>query len=128
MDITPIYELRERLKAGAIAGTDLITEDFRLKRAVEAMAPLEAAAPLFAKVGEMARAVIAPECPDRSEALLDAITLVDAVLCTQGAVAVNGPLEPIEITASGEAVNAPYSTLAVLLDALTGTGEAASVL
>lgn len=122
MDITPIYELRERLKAGAIAGTDLITEDFRLKRAVAAMAPLEAAAPIFAKVGEMARAVIDPECNGRPEALLDAITLVDAVLCTQGAVAVNGPLEPVEITASGEAVNAPYSTLAVLLDALTGTG------
>ena len=37
MDITPIYDLRERLKAAAIAGTGLIPEDFRLKRAVEAI-------------------------------------------------------------------------------------------
>ena len=33
MDTTPIYELRERLRAAGIAGTNLLTEDFRLKRA-----------------------------------------------------------------------------------------------
>ena len=41
MDITPIYELRDRLRTAMIAGTNLLAEDFRLKRAVEAMAPLE---------------------------------------------------------------------------------------
>ena len=46
MDITPIYELRDRLRTAMIAGTNLLAEDFRLKRAVEAMAPLEKAAPV----------------------------------------------------------------------------------
>ena len=55
MDITPIYDLRDRLRTAMIAGTSLLAEDFRLKRAVEAMAPLEKAAPVFAKVGELCR-------------------------------------------------------------------------
>ena len=59
MDITPIYELRDRLRTAMIAGTNLLAEDFRLKRAVEAMAPLEKAAPVFAKVGELCRSLIA---------------------------------------------------------------------
>ena len=41
MDLTPLYELRERLRAGAIAGAALATEDFRLSRALEGLAPLE---------------------------------------------------------------------------------------
>ena len=41
MEITPIYELRERLRAGMIAGTNLLSEDFRLRRAVQGIAPLE---------------------------------------------------------------------------------------
>ena len=40
MDITPIYELRDRLRTAMIAGTNLLAEDFRLKRAVQARAPL----------------------------------------------------------------------------------------
>ena len=44
MDITPLYDLRERLRAGAVAGAGLAAEDFRLRRAVEAMVPLEKAA------------------------------------------------------------------------------------
>ncbi len=32
MDIAPLYELKTRLRAAAIAGTNLISEDFRLKR------------------------------------------------------------------------------------------------
>ena len=43
MDTTPIYELRARLRAAGIAGTSLLSEDFRLKRAYEAFKPLETA-------------------------------------------------------------------------------------
>lgn len=124
MELTPLYELRERLKAGAIAGAELAGEDFRLKRAVEAFAPLEGASPVFGKIGQMAKTVIAPECPDRAGALLDALTLMDAVICTQGAVAVAGEIDPIIAIPWGTAVtNAPYSLLSVLLDALTNTGS-----
>ena len=37
MDLTPLYELRERLRAGAIAGAALAADDFRLARALEHM-------------------------------------------------------------------------------------------
>ena len=43
MDTEPIYELRDRLRAAGIAGTNLLSEDFRLKRAFEAFKPLETA-------------------------------------------------------------------------------------
>ena len=98
MDITPIYELRDRLRTAMIAGTNLLVEDFRLKRAVEAMAPLEKAAPVFAKVGELCRSLIATGgggTDGKEGILLDAITLVDAVCCTQGAVGVAGEMVPV---------------------------------
>lgn len=115
MDITPIYELRTRLRAAAIAGTNLLSEDFRLKRAVEAIQPLEAASPVFAKIGALARELLSPEQADKEGTLLDAITLVDALLCTQGEVTVTGEVQPLMIENRGNAVsNAPYSEVKAL--------------
>lgn len=106
-----------------ISGCGLIEEDFRLKRAAEAMKPLEAASPVFAKIGQLLSVLLSEDCKDRAGALMDAITLVDAVLCTQGAVNVPGELEEIETNSWGSAVtNAPYSVLHTLLDALTTSG------
>lgn len=123
MDISPLYELRLRLKNTMISGCGLIEEDFRLKRAVEAMKPLEAASPVFAKIGQLLRVLLAEDCKDRAGALLDTITLVDAVLCTQGAVNVPGEVKEIETTSWGSTVtNAPYSVLHTLLEALTTSG------
>ncbi|MCI8477111.1 MAG: hypothetical protein HFE97_02005 [Oscillospiraceae bacterium] len=123
MDLTPLYDLRERLRAGAIAGAALTGEDFRLSRALEALGPLEKAAPVFAKLGQLTRALLAPDCPDRAGTLLEALSLADAVLCTQGAVSVSGPVAPLPIRARGKTVtNAPYSLLMPLLDALTTSG------
>lgn len=43
MDIIPIYELQSRLRAATIAGARLLPEDFRLRRAAEAVRPLAGA-------------------------------------------------------------------------------------
>ena len=124
MDLTPLYELRERLRAGAIAGAALAADDFRLARALEGLTPLEKASPVFAKLGQLARSVLAPDCQDRAGALLDAITLCDAVLTTQGAVAVPGELEALPPRAGGTALtNAPYSVVAPRVEALTPSGS-----
>lgn len=124
MDITPVYELRTRLRTAAIAGTNLLSEDFRLKRAVEAMQPLAAASPVFAKIIQLSEKLLSPEEPDKEGTLLDTITLVDALLCTQGAVAVRGELEPVQTDSCGSAVtNAPYSAVKTLIDALTTSGS-----
>lgn len=128
MNTEPIYELRERLRAAAMAGTSLLSEDFRLKRACEAFRPLEKASPVFAKVGQLAAKLTEPDCQDPQGALLDAITLVDAVICTLGTVDVAGEIEYAEVLNTEEnmgslIVNAPYSTLKELLEALTTSGS-----
>lgn len=129
MDITPVYELKARLRAVAIAGTNLLAEDFRLKRAAEAMQPLEAASPVFARIGELVRRLLAPETEengktaDKEGLLLDAITLVDALLCTQGEVAVAEEITPLALDNTGGVMNnAPYSDLKAIVDALTNSG------
>lgn len=124
MDIAPLYELRVRLKHAVISGSDLLSEDFRLKRAVSEMKPLEAASPVFAKIGQLLNVLLSDDCKDRPGVLLDAVTLVDAVICTQGVVTVPGELEEIKPTIHGSAqTNAPYSVLHKLLDALENSGS-----
>lgn len=124
MDISPLYELRARLRAAMIAGTGLLSEDFRLKRAVEAFAPLEQASPVFAKIGQLAGTLLSPDTENSEDALLDAITLADAVLCTQGTVAVEGKMEPLAGSGRGSAVtNAPYSVVRTLTESLLTSGS-----
>lgn len=132
MDTEPIYELRERLRAAGIAGTNLLSEDFRLKRAVEAFKPLETASPVFAKIGQLAQQLLAPDCQNPQGVLLDTMALVDAVICTLGAVDVSGEIQPVETlmpvqddakNSGSMIVNAPYSTLKELLEALTTSGS-----
>lgn len=127
MDTTPIYELRERLRAAAMAGTSLLAEDFRLKRTYEAFKPLEAASPVFAKVGQLTERLLSNDILNPQGLLLEAVSLTDAVICTLGAVDIKGEVTPIEIfeseeTAAGMIVNAPYSVLKELLEGLQGAG------
>lgn len=124
MDIAPLYELRTRLKNAVISGSDLLAEDFRLERAVVEMKPLEAASPVFAKIGQLMQLLLSKDCQDRPGTLLDAITLVDAVICTQGVVNVAEELEPIKTGIIGSTItNVPYSVLSKLLDALENSGS-----
>lgn len=124
MDISSMYELRERLKASMIAGTGLISEDFRLRRAIEAFLPMEKAAPIFGKIGALCRKLMEEPDKEREMVLLDTISLLDQVICTQGAVAVSGDLTPIQSGTAGNVItNAPYSVLKTLLDALLSSGS-----
>lgn len=127
MNTESIYELQDRLRAACIAGTNLLSEDFRLRRAFEAFKPLETASPVFAKVGELTEKLLSPDCQNQQGALLDTITLVDAVICTLGTVDVKGEVETAGIINAEESagsliINAPYSTLKELLEALTTSG------
>jgi len=129
MDTTPIYELRERLRVAAMAGTSLLAEDFRLRRVCETFKPLAAASPVFAKIGQLTEQLLSPDISHPQGALLDAVSLTDAVICTLGVVDVAGEITPLEIAGSEETtdamiVNAPYSVLKELLEGLEGTGGA----
>lgn len=130
MNLNVMYELRDRLETAAIAGVSLISEDFRLKRAVEQAAPLAAASPVFQKIIVQAQRLTAPECPDRSGVLLDVLALVDAVLCTQGTLQTGGTVEPLGDGSNGmdhpaadvSMCDIPYSLLAPVREAFCGTG------
>lgn len=128
MDTTPIYDLRERLRAAAMAGTNLLSEDFRLRRAYEAFRPLEAASSVFAKAGQLTARLLSPDCQNPQGALLDAIALADAVICTLGAVDVTGEIVSFDTIHAGETaadviVNAPCSKVKPLVEALTTSGS-----
>lgn len=125
MDTNPIYELRSRLRAASITGTGILSEDFRLKRAAENMKPLEASSPIFAKIGQLMNELFEPDCPNPAGTLLDVLTLADAVITTLGNVEVNGEIEPVEIDKNEKhtIINAPYSVLKGLLEALTTSGS-----
>lgn len=120
MNIAPIYELKSRLRAAAIAGTNLLSEDFRLKKAVEGFEPLEKASPVFAKIGEMARNLLADNSPSN---LLDTITLVDSVITTLGTVEVKDEINDLETIGGGEILEVSYSRLSAAINSLTTKGS-----
>ena len=93
MNLQPFYELRERLHTAANAGVNLITEDFRLQRVVSAVEPFAKASPIFAKIDQMLKQMLTPECTNRAWMLLDILALLDAVLTTQGSNGIEGELE-----------------------------------
>lgn len=95
MGIPIIEELGNRLHRTAIAGTSLLKEDFRLKRAVEQLEKPAASNPVFKKMFELGNALICGTAEHPEEGLLDLITLVDAVLATQATAAVEGEVEPL---------------------------------
>ena len=127
MNLQPFYELRERLHVTVNAGVNLITEDFRLKRAAEAIAPFAKAAPVFQKIDQMVKKLISPVCPDRSMVLLDTLALLDAVLITQGQTGAAGTIESLgdheeDADFFQYYTNINSRTLRPLVDAMTGTG------
>lgn len=122
MNLTPLYELKDRLEHAAIAGTSLIAEDFRLQRAVEGIAPLASASPVFAKIKTGADALLTAPIGERGAKLLDVLSLVDAVVYTQGITGISGDMQPLTIGTGGY-VPASYGQLQPLIAALTGTGS-----
>lgn len=122
MDLQALYDLKERLEHAAIAGTGLLQEDFRLKRTAEALSPLAAASPVFAKITSATQSLLAAPAEERGKKLLDVLSLVNAVVYTQGTVNVTGELEPMQ-PGSGTYVQASYGQLQPLISALRGTGS-----
>ncbi len=121
MDITPIYELRNCLRSAVIAGTNLLQEDFRLKRAAEAIKPLEIISPVVVKLNQQVTWLISADCANPASVLLETITLVDAIICTLGSVEVTGQMQDLDIAAStmNSVVNVPYSQVSTLTKGLT---------
>lgn len=82
MDLSAFYQLKERLYASAAAGCGAISEDFRLKRAIENFEPLSKANKVFKKLYDTCGKLVNSEKP--SEVIVDCIALADALAVTQG--------------------------------------------
>ena len=121
VNLQPLYEVQERLEHAAVAGTGILQEDFRLKRAWEGLAPLAGASPVFAKISAGLEALLEAPPEKRGGALLDVLALVDAVVYTQASTGAAGELEPLP-SGVGTYQEVSYSQLRPLLEALTGTG------
>ena len=135
MELQGLYELHQRLEAAAVAGVNLIGDDFRLKRAVEQIRPLAQAVPVINKLYTMAEKAMAPDCEDRPGCLLDALALSEALLCTQAGYETgykteqnsggpeSGPgYRPLELISRCYGPCLPYSQLHPLEQALTESG------
>ncbi len=92
MDITKFYELRTRLYNTAAAGCMTVSEDFRLKRAVEDFKPLASANKAFEKLYALCEKLLSAEKPDT--VLPDCIALAEALAVTQGTFADNAETTP----------------------------------
>ena len=83
MDISAFYEVRDRLYNAALAGSSIIKEDFRLKRAVEGLAELAEKGKVFAALKQKCEKLLEAG-PDAPSQLADCIALADAVAVTLG--------------------------------------------
>lgn len=83
MNISPFYELRKQLYSAAAAGTAAISENFRLKNAVDEFGKLSGESKVFgklyAKCGQLFSSDNAPEVLADCIALADAVAKVQAV-------------------------------------------------
>lgn len=119
--LQPLYDVKERLEAAAIAGTGLLSEDFRLQRAAEAMKPLAAASPVFGKISAGLDKLLSAPAENRAGLLLDTLALVDAVAYTQGRSGMEGEIAPLS-TGGGTYIQISHGQIQPLLAALTTTG------
>lgn len=122
MDLQPLYELKQRLEHAAITGTALLDEDFRLRRALDALAPLAGASAVFARIAANVCALLEAPAEGRGRQLLDALALVDAVAYTQNTAGAPGALAPFSVQ-SGRPAAIPRSVLEPLVAALQGAGR-----
>ena len=121
MDLQPLYDMKSRLEQAAIAGTGLLGEDFRLRRAGEELKPLAAVSPVFGKIHQGLAGLLAAPREEQGGLLLDLLALTDAVVYTQGVSRADGALEPLP-PGPGTCLPLSYSQLNPLLAALTGKG------
>lgn len=122
--MNPLSELKERLVYISVAGTQLLSEDFRLKKAIEAMEPLSKKNPVFQKIYIDAEKLLSAEKEQQSVLLLNLLGLVDAVLYTQASTTIEGDLTELpETQTAGNMIQMRYSAIHPLLQALTTKGS-----
>ena len=120
----PLTELKERLVNITIAGTELIDEDFRLKKTLESFSVLAEKNPIFKKIYLSLKQLFDAEKSQKQIILLNILGLVDAVLYTQAQTNIDGEYKELETKENLQILNQfRYSEVKPVLEALTTTGS-----
>ena len=122
MNLQTLLDLKKQLDRLAIAGTSLLADDFRLPKSLEALAPLAAASPVFAKISEGLKNLLEAPPENRNFILLDLLALVNAVVYTQGSFGCVGEITEQKIE-PGQYLELSYTKLKEILDPITGKGS-----
>lgn len=117
-----IFELQKRLHNSAFSGAGLIDEDFRLKKAIEQFSEISGKSPVFAKVYQAVKPLTDSSTENKSEVLLDAIILVDAVCTAMSDSHKPQNVEVLERKQIKVPVQEEYSHIVEVQIALTTTG------
>lgn len=128
MSTALLQDLHQEVRRIYIAGSELATGDFRLKRMLPQFEKLGERAPVFKRLGEMIHALIEPEKQEgerksSAELLQDLGSLLGSVLYTQGATAPAGELQSIISKPTKLQTSASYRKLAAVQEALSRTGS-----
>ncbi len=114
MNTSAFYELRKRLYSCAAAGCSNVSEDFRLKKALEDLAPLAQANKSFARLGDMCGRLFSDDAP--APLLADCIALADALAVAQGGISDNSETEKAGTAGRIPEGNVPYSRINALCE------------
>lgn len=105
----PFYELKSRLYASAAAGCSIISEDFRLRRAIDAFKPMSESNKVFGRLYSMCCDLLKSDDPAGS--ITDCIALADALAVTQGTFADTSETKPANKIETVKPQQIPYSKL-----------------
>lgn len=105
----PFYELKSRLYASAAAGCSIISEDFRLQRAIDAFKPMSESNKVFGRLYSMCCDLLKSDDP--AGAITDCIALADALAVTQGTFADTSETQPANKIETVKPQQIPYSRL-----------------
>lgn len=118
-----IFQLQERLHNTAYSGAGLISEDFRLHKAIEEFSVLAPKNPVFTKIYQTVKPLSDPSSGDKTTILLDAITLVDAVCMTMAQTASPESPETVRAEEYTDPGQKRYSEIADIVEALSSKGS-----
>lgn len=97
MNLNVLFELKTRIENTVFAGTNLIKDDFRLKKAYDAFVPFADVNPVFTKIKASMDRVFQADKESVNTAILDVLALIDAVVYTQGENGCEGEEIPLNV-------------------------------
>lgn len=105
----PFYELKSRLYASAASGCSIISEDFRLQRAIDAFKQMSESNKVFGRLYSMCCDLLESNNP--AGLITDCIALADALAVTQGVFADTSETKPVNKIERVKPQHIPYSNL-----------------